>query len=58
MSNIIKLQEPKDGFQIDDKFAEELGERLKGKDVDTGLMISEAISLFLDKYKIKSNIIV
>ncbi len=58
MTKIIKLKEPEGGFKIDEVFAEDLGERLKAKEVDTGLMISEAISLFLEKYEIKNNIII
>jgi len=60
--NIIKIKEPKEGFKIDEAFAEALGKRLKEKqpdiEPDMGLVISEAISLFLDTYKVKSNIIV
>lgn len=62
MDNIIKLKQPKDGFKIDQAFANDLSKRLKDKqpniELDIGLVISEAISLFLEKYEVKSNIIV
>lgn len=61
MEKIIKLKEPKGGFKIDDDFAKKLGERLSKKKPnikpDIGLIISEAISLFLETYEIKSKII-
>ena len=57
MEKIIKLKEPKGGFKIDEVFAEQLGKRLQGKEIDTGLIISEAISLFLEKYEVKTTII-
>lgn len=62
---IIKLKESKKGFEVDQAFIDELAKRIekegKGDDkIDIGLVVSESISIFLDKYQIKedSNVII